>query len=85
MVAVDSEDRTIQQQLKTIGGQSIVIARLERQNDALGESYADCRKYFLALAELETALLSGATGEQLEEIQGRVSIAHERAKKALGL
>lgn len=49
------------------------------------ESADICRECFQALGELEQALLSGATGEQLEEIQGRVNVAHDRARKAVGL
>lgn len=51
----------------------------------MSETIVICHEYFTALSELETALMAGATGEQLEEIQGRVNIAHERAKEALGL
>lgn len=63
---------------RIIGSQHCAIYSMETQDQV-----AICREYFTAFSELENALRSGATGEQLEEIQGRVNMAHDRAKEAL--
>jgi hypothetical protein len=44
-----------------------------------------CRACFQILTEMEVALMDGATGDQLREIELRLVSALERAREAVGL